>query len=81
MSTDDTHPDARREQTRLLREAGPTRRFEAAAAMTMLVRHLSYEALCRRMPDADDRERRIAWARQLYGERLIRQLGVDGDDA
>lgn len=79
MHAPDTHPDAHREQIRLLRAAGPTGRFQAARQLSGTVLDLARRRLRERMPDADSRELERALACQLYGERLTRELGVGGD--
>lgn len=75
--TADTRSGAHREQLRLLREAGPARRFEAARSLTREVILLARNRVRARMPEATDDEVARVLARELYGERLLRELGID----
>ena len=81
MISRDTHPEARREQLRLLHEASPARRFAATCSLTQAVRDLARSRLRARMPEADDHAINCALARELYGETLVRQLGIDASDS
>lgn len=77
MIVRDTHPEVHREQLRLFRAASPARRFAAASSLTQAVRDLARRRLRARMPDASEHQVNCALARELYGERLLRDLGID----
>jgi len=79
-SSVDTRVEAHREQIRLLREAGLTRRFQAARSLTRSVIELARCRVRKRMPEADEAEVARATARELYGEQLLRELGVDAPE-
>lgn len=76
LSSNDTHPDALREQVRLLREAEPHQRIAAVCSLTEGMRFLSMRAVADNAPDATEAEHQIAWARLVYGETLVRSLGI-----
>ena len=76
MLRTDTHPAALREQLRLLRAAEPHERIAAACSLTQETRFLSMRGLANSMPLATDAERRTAWARLLYGDRVVASLGI-----
>jgi hypothetical protein len=76
----DTRMEAHREQIRLLREAGLTRRFQAARSLTRSVIELARGRVRKRMPEADEAEVARAVARELYGEQLLRELGIDAPE-
>lgn len=79
-STSDTRMEAHREQIRLLREAGLARRFQAARSLTGSVIELARCRVRKRMPEASEAEVARATARELYGERLLRALGVEAPE-
>jgi len=64
----DTHPAAAEVQLKLLREAGPTRRFQIARALTRQVVELSRAALRRRHPSANEREIDLLFVEFHYGK-------------
>lgn len=76
MHPSDTHPDALREQVRLLRDAGPTRRFAAARSLSRTLLSLARRQVRTQMPDASEEELRAALARRLYGDRVVRELEI-----
>ena len=75
-SPNDTHPDALREQVRLLRKAEPHQRLAAACSLTQETRFLSMRAVANNAPDASEAEQRTAWARLVYGDDLVENLGI-----
>ena len=76
MFRTDTDRGALREQIRLLRQAGPERRIAAACSLTQQTRTLSWRSLAGRMPGASDAVRRATWAALLYGDGVVKNLGV-----
>lgn len=76
LSSIDTHPDALREQVRLLREAEPHQRIAAACSLTQEMRTLSMRAVANSVPDATEPQQRAAWATLVYGDELVRNLGI-----
>lgn len=80
MSSRDTRAEAHREQIRLFREVGLTGRFQAARSLTRSVIELARRRVRNRLPEADEAEVARAVARELYGEHLLEQLGVEAPD-
>ena len=76
LSSNDTHADALREQIRLLREAEPHQRLAAACSLTQEMRFMSMRAVADSAPDATEAEHRTAWARLVYGDDLVKNLGI-----
>jgi hypothetical protein len=70
----DTSIPAERVQVRLLRAAGPARRFEIARALTAAVVELSRAAIRRRYPTFTEREVELKFAELCYGQELARRL-------
>jgi hypothetical protein len=70
----DTSAHAERVQIRLLREAGPTRRFEMARALTTTAVELSRAALRKRHPALSEREVELKFVELCYGQELAQRL-------
>ena len=70
----DTHPDIARMQVRLLREAGGTRRFTLARALSRRTMLLARRAIEREHPDLTEQEVARRFLESLYGEDLVRVL-------
>jgi hypothetical protein len=66
----DTHPEVAELQIRLLREAGPSRRFALASSITGTVMHLAMQALERTRPEMSEWERKLLFAELNYGAEL-----------
>lgn len=76
MRSLDTHPDAQREQIRLMRAAGPSGRFAAARSLSRTLFAVARRRVRERMPDATEPRLERALARRLYGEQIVRDLGI-----
>lgn len=72
----DTDRDAETAQIELLRRATPTERLRVALDLSATVRQLSLRALRRSMPDADERELLLAFARLHYGDEIADELEI-----
>ena len=68
---DDTDPQVRAMQVRLLREAGPNRRLALACSMTQSAREMSREGIRRRHPDLSELEVKLKLGELCYGRELI----------
>lgn len=66
----DTHPEVAELQVRLLREAGPARRFALASSLTRTVVHLSKQAIVKTRPELSERERELLFVELNYGPEL-----------
>lgn len=71
---DDTHPEARAVQLRLLRRATVARRAELACSLSATAIALSRRALAERMPGATPEQVLLRWVAQNYGEDLARRV-------
>ena len=70
----DTHPEIARMQARLLREAGGTRRFALAHALSRRTMIMARRASEREHPDLTEQEVARRFLESLYGEDLVRAL-------
>ncbi len=71
---DDTTPEARAVQMRLLREAGPERRLALAMRLTDTVRDLARESIRRQRPGWSELEVNLALAERCYGRELMEKV-------
>lgn len=70
----DTSVEAEKAYFDLLRRAGMAKRYERMASWSDTIMKLSRSAIARKNPDWSEREVRIEWARQHYGDDVVSKL-------
>ena len=70
----DTSPEAEKVYFDLLRRAGTAKRYERMASWSDTMIGLSRSAIARKNPDWSQREVRVEWARQQYGDDVVSKL-------
>ncbi|MCI0365886.1 MAG: hypothetical protein L0Y44_00080 [Phycisphaerales bacterium] len=71
---DDTHPNARRVQTELLRACTPERRLAMALELTDWVLQVSRRAIASARPDLSPQEQSLLFVEIHYGRELADRL-------
>jgi len=71
---DDTHPQARRVQIELLRQAGPQRRLQMTIGLTDHVLRLSQRGIAQAQPKLSAIERNLLFVRVHYGRAIAEQM-------
>jgi hypothetical protein len=71
---DDTHPEARKLQTQLLRQSSPQRRGTLMCDMTETALALSWRALARAHPELGESDLKLLFVQLHYGRKLADDL-------
>jgi PP-loop superfamily ATP-utilizing enzyme len=70
----DTHPEAEKVQTELIRRMSVAERLARMRAWTRTLVHLSREGIARANPGLDERELDLLWVEHHYGPDLAAKL-------
>ena len=77
----DTSPDAEAVQIEAYRRMGGTARVQVMFRLGEMARRAAEAGIRRRHPESDDRRVRLALARLLYGDDLVRRAWPDREPA